>query len=50
VQRQQRNAQSTSAWEIARHDSLLEINPRMLRERVKNKKADRLAVICLSTP
>jgi hypothetical protein len=29
---------------------LLEINPRMLRERVKNKKADRLSVTCLSTP
>jgi hypothetical protein len=29
---------------------LAEINSRMLREHVKNKKADRLAVICLTTP
>ena len=29
---------------------LAEMNSRMLRERVKNKKADRLVVICLTTP
>jgi len=39
----ERNENRTT-WLLAEYD------PRMLRERVKNKKAESLVAICLSTP